>query len=358
MSDTISLRQFLVLVFVSLFALLVRVVPGNVDRIAGRGGWLSMAVVFLVVGAFILLVGWAFQRLPGGGLGTLFRVSFGDGLGRVCCGLSAAVLFLLLGLSLRFYAERFASTLYPDTELGLFFTVLLFMAVWLSGKRFGTLARAGQIFFLCLVAVMVVVLVLNLNSVRLYHVWPVWLHNIKEVGQAGLFVTGVFGIAFGTLFCLPQVKDRSGGIKLALSWLGGLCALVALMGFIITGVFSANLTTTLQIPFFTLAKEVRVEGAFERMESLVAAMWVFTDVVLMGLLLRSFSKAVGECIQIERPELCDAVVLLLLPMGYLVAGSSFQLQTFYERWLIWVEAGCFYLLPLLAVIVGRIRGRL
>lgn len=358
MKDNISLRQFLVLEFVALMPPLIRVTPGALDRVAGRGGWLSFLIVFLLVGAVILIMGWAFRRLPEGGMGELYCLSYGKTLGRVICGISAVMLLLMLGMTLRFYAERFVSSLYPNTDMGMFFLVVLAMAIWMNSRGFGTLARAGQIFFLGIVLVVVGVLAMNLPSVKLYEVWPVWTGDVPAIIQAGLFATTVTGTGIGFLFCLNQVDERGCGTALAIKWLAGMCALYTVLAFIITGVFSAHLTPELQIPFFALAKEVRIEGALERMESFVAALWVFTDVVMITLLLRAFCAAMKVCLLTKRKELGNAAALFLLPAGYLITGSSFQLEKLYEQWLIWGVVVCFYVFPLGAAAVGRLRGKL
>lgn len=358
MEERISLRQFLVMLFVALLSTMVHIAPVVTDQIAGRAGWLAYAVVLVIMGSMILLLGWAFRRIPEGGLGALLRLGFGEQIGRVLCGVSAVVLLIRLGMALRFYAERFVSTLYPETELGMFFAVLLALVVWVNGKSFGTLARAGQIFFLAIILVVAMVVVFNLPLIQPYYIWPVWTADLPKIGWAGFVCTELLSVSFGTLFCLSLVGERDNGTATCLRWLVGICVLATVLSVVTTGVFSSKLTPSLQIPFFVLAKEVRIEGALERVESFVAALWVFTDVMLIALLTKAFQIAAGECIQSERKELGDAAVLVVLPLGYLIAGSIFQLTVFYETWFMWGAAVCFYLLPVCAVGLGRWKGKL
>jgi hypothetical protein len=105
------------------------------------------------------------------------------------------------------------------------------------------------------------------------------------------------------------------------------------------------------IPFFSLAKEVRPE----RLESLVAAAWVFADVILLSVILRSAHAALECALDRELPGLEGALVLLLLPGAYLAAGSTFALETAYDKWESVGKSIVFLALPLAALVVGKLR---
>ena len=55
----------------------------------------------------------------------------------------------------------------------------------------------------------------------------------------------------------------------------GGCLLLALSQFVILGSLGATLAGRLDSPFFTLAKSVGVEGAFQRVESVITALWTW-----------------------------------------------------------------------------------
>ena len=51
------------------------------------------------------------------------------------------------------------------------------------------------------------------------------------------------------------------------------------------GNLGAGLAARLDNPFFALAKSVGVEGAFQRVESVVTALWTFADLAMGGVLI-------------------------------------------------------------------------
>lgn len=358
MRDKVSLRQFLTLVFVGLMSPLVHIMSALTDRIATRGSWAAYLIVMGLFGLWIGVVGWALRNIPGGGMGELLRLGFGERVGRMICAADALFLLVMTGAAMRSYAERFVSTLYPETDPGLFFLVVLLFALWFSERSFAALARTGQIFLPGILVVVGLVLAANVGQMRLYYVLPIRKEDVSSILRAGLVSAGVLSIGFAGLFCFSEVEPQRKGIARSIRWTGLLCALALILNAVTTGVFSSALTPSFQVPFFMLAKEVRIAGALERMESFVAAVWLFTDVVLISLLLRCARRAAEQWVEEEGEMLCGGMVLFLLPFGYLIAESSFQLEQLYQRGILWGEGVLFGVIPVCSVLLGWARKKM
>ena len=67
----------------------------------------------------------------------------------------------------------------------------------------------------------------------------------------------------------------------------GCCCVLAALQLSVLGNMGAQLAGVVEDPFLTLSKHVGVEGAFQRVESLVSALWLLGDLTLLGLLLRA-----------------------------------------------------------------------
>lgn len=357
MDRTISLRQYLVLLFVALLSPLVKLIPGGLAAQAGTGAWLSTLLLLLPTLAAVWLAAYLGRGLPENeGLGELLCRCLGWRLGRILCGVFGLWLLLLSCLTLRLGVERLTSTIYPNTEMGLFFLAVLAIEWWLGKQKLPVLARVGQIFFFAVVLTLALVLVMGVSRIHIYNVWPVWTQDLPGIARATVSALGVLGTGVGTLFCFGQVTDRRGGRRLALGWTAALCLTLAALSFVVLGVFGPTVVQRLQIPFFSLAKEVSIEGAVERLEPLVVTMWVFTDVVLLGLLLQSAGRALTLAVGGGEQRSLTPLLLLVLPGAYLAAGSFFALERSYETWFLWGDLTLFYGVPLAAGVIGKCRG--
>lgn len=357
MKARVSHRQALVLLFAALLSPLVRIVPGTAAETAGSAAWLTPLAALPVLLPVLWGIGGGLRRTEDG-LAGLYLAAFGTGWGRFVCGLSAAALWLRFCGGLRFFGERFVSTMYPATELGMFFTLLLLVLFWMRGKPLAVWARAGQLFFYAAVVVELLVLLLSVGDVKLYNVLPVWGCDVLPVLRSTPPLLGTLATASALGFLAGEIT--LGSRRRAAAWCVGLTLLLSFTGFVVIGYFGAATTDELQVPFFSLAKEAGVPGAVERLESVVSCVWVFVDVLFLGLLAKAAARALCAALRCgEEARLTGPLLLAALPGGWLIASGDTGLELLFRRFLLPVQLVVLLALPLAAsgVLAVRERGR-
>ena len=112
-------------------------------------------------------------------------------------------------------------------------------------------------------------------QVRGENLLPVWWTDLPAAARAAGPVLGVlcYGSFAGFFLDCVAAGERARR-PVWLRWTLGGCAALAAMQLVVVGSFGAPLTARLEIPFITLAKSIGVEGAFQRVEGLVAAVWI------------------------------------------------------------------------------------
>ena len=282
-SDQISARQLRMLLFASLLSPAIQVLPGQTAALAGRGGWLS-ALPALPLMVLLCLALHSLNRafLSERGLAGVIRRVLGPWLGS---GVLAAYLLwgvVLLGADARRYALRFLSTSYRNAPLVLFIAILLLAALWVARGPLSALARAGEVVCLALSIALGLMLFFGLFQIRAAHVFPLWVQDLPGIVTACLPVFAVLGYSVFGGFLAGKAQDGAGKW---VKWAIVVCGTLTLLQLVCLGGLGHALTVRTDAPFFMVVKGIGVQGAFERVESVIIALWVLSDLALLCLIL-------------------------------------------------------------------------
>ena len=353
----VTLKQVMVLLFCGLLSPMIRQVPRQTVEQGEAGGWLGPMLALPVFLLALWLLTACFRRLPRGtGLSGLYEMAFGGVLGKAATAATILWLLVLTGVGLRFYAEDFISSIYLDTDLWLFLVGIMLIVWWVCCRGIATVCRMSQIFFYGLCAIVGLVLALGLSEVEVYHVWPFWLGGWEGVAGAALPVLAVLGQCIPLLYSRDHLSKTQGGLGIAAAWFAALCLVLTVLECIMIGVFGWQTVERMQMPFFSLAKEGSALNVVERLESVVAGVWVFSDVALFSaLILAAKEMTKGLVRRVNGGWLITGMSIAVVVLSVWIAPNRFQLRALWRgeiqmgNWVI-----C-YLLPFAACLVAMLR---
>ncbi|MBR2666782.1 MAG: GerAB/ArcD/ProY family transporter [Oscillospiraceae bacterium] len=359
--DFISAAQFRRLIYLVMLPVTVRTMSSRLADTAGGAGWLAPLAAIPVT----LLTVWMILRLISPrdgrwrGMAEVFCEVLGPVAGRILSLCYLAWLLVLASYVLRLYGERFLSSIYEHMTLAPFLVILLLVSAWILHGSFAALARVNQIFFVVLVVMLLAVLLLSLEGVELTMVLPVRGRDLLPVGRAAVSVLNVIALSFYTSFLAGGIRARdSGSMGRVMCCEGGFCLFAALFQFVVTGNYGAGLAGRIELPLFTLSKQIRILGAFQRMESISISLWIFTDLILLCTILFACCAILQKvCGMADGRSAGLPLVLLLLAGAYLIAGDAFALEAFARHFAQYVNAAMGLAVPILIFAIKVIRDR-
>ncbi len=354
--DRISTHQLGALLWAGLMAPAAELLPAATLPLAGRAAWLSGLTALPVV----LLIGWALSRLDlrrGGLAGAVCR-----GLGP-WAGKGVLLLYiiwgeLLLSLRLRLCAQRLLTTGERDGSLWFFLPVAALLVLWMARGKLSAFARAGEVFLTVLLTAAGAVLFLSLPQTKGEHLLPLWWGDLPNAAKAALPVLGVLGYGVFTGFLLEDLEESRSGQNRWILWSAVGCCLLGLSQAVVIGNFGPTLAQQLDSPFFALAKSVGVEGAFQRVESMVAAVWTFADLALMGLLaIAIWRAAAGVTPKVRQKPVVTAAVLIAAVLGIAAFPDSISAEKAGSEMVLWGNLIAGAGIPMLVLLIGSLRGK-
>ena len=356
--DGLSRRQLGWLLWGALLSPLTRTAPGALLAAAEGGAWLAAALCVPGGALLAVILGRYYAlRRPGEGLGGLLCRGLGPGPGRVLTGIWGLWLAFGAGVALRSGADRFVASVYPESPVWLFAGATLLLGLLPGRGRVRTLGRCARTAAPWLAGMFALVLLLAAPDMD-----PSELalpdRALLRAGRGALPLLGVLSSgAFLLLLTDRADPGPPGGAFLAP--LTGLAALALALTGAVTGVFGPTLAGQMDYSFFVLIRNVQLLHLMERMEALVAAMWVISDFLLLGALLQAAPAALGTALYgpgRPRPDwLFWLCAVLAGAAARFCAPDAFGLQALGRRTVPLVNL-CFAFgaLPL-ALLVGRLR---
>lgn len=249
---------------------LLYIVPGTQAQALGGAAWLGCLAAIPP----LAVLGWLLRKRPNRTPGRLASAALG-------LWLTLAAAAVLHGCAAR-----------CCTALGIFRSplpyaaVLLAVAVPAALSRKQALFRAGEIFLPVVLALLGLALLCAVRQLR-----PARLIDLTQLSAAGVVQAALPVVAVGlAALVLPRLfapvqPGAAPGVTLAV--------IAALVSAAAVGMLGAPMTARLELPVFTMLRNLGLLHTVERLDALITAVWVLPDVTALALLLR----AGGDCIQ-------------------------------------------------------------
>lgn len=221
-----------------------------------------------------------------------------------------------------------------------------------------TLPLAGRAAWLSALAA-AAVLLLSLPQTKGEHLLPLWWGDLPNAVRAAVPVLGVLGYGMFAGFLVGDLEAARPGRNGWILWSAGGCCLLALSQAVVIGNLGPALAKRLDDPFFALAKSIGVEGAFQRVESIIAAVWTFADLTLMGLLAFAVWRAAAGVIpRLRQKPAVTAAVLTAVVLGVAAFPDGISAERAGRGIALWGNLIAGVGIPALVVLISWVRGNL
>lgn len=258
-------------------------------RYAGRAAWLTPLIAALPMLLYLHFIADFMQcRREGENLQELMLRCLGPKLGRGALALTAAWLLLYSGFVLRTGADRMIITIYPNSSPAAFTVAMGLVCLVAALGKPRTIIRCAQLIKPLVLAALLLILFFALASVKSSNLLPITVNDalpatLGSLAAVNVLLVGVYTLCFVEGNC-PVSPGRARESSLWLLWM---VVLLCLLITTITGMFGAELTTKMTRPFFVMVRNLVFFRTVERVEALVAMLWLFPDFLLVSLLLWS-----------------------------------------------------------------------
>ncbi|MGN7407935.1 GerAB/ArcD/ProY family transporter [Sporosarcina sp. SAFN-010] len=314
----ISVRQFTILVILFLTGSSILLVPGIIAQVSKQDAWIT---AILGVGISLLLVvlyNAVGSIEPSMTLVGMIEKVFGKWVGKI---VTTVFLFftLIISSELLYFVGSFMQVqIMPETPLIAF--NLLFVSVVIIGVRYGleTIARFAEIIFPFFILLFILTVLLLSPNIEVQNVQPILETKPKQMIYSILLFVSIFSFSpivllmfFPNTVNNPQLAKKAflKGTLIA----GIILIIVTLLTILVLG---EKETSQSIYPTFSLAKRIEIGNFIQRLEMIVAFIWIVT--LYFKIALYFYATVVG-CAQLVNIKDYRS---LTLPLGLIVVALS------------------------------------
>jgi len=310
----INARQLAILVAYFSIGSTILVVPSGMAEMAHQDAWIA---ALLGIGFGLLLValyGALGRKYPGLTLIEMNRKLLGKWLGTL---VSATFVFFSLynaGTLLFYYGNFITTQIMRDTPM--IAVYILFTCTVVMGLRLGleTMARAGELLFPWFLFLLSILVVFISPEIKFTNIQPAFETGYKSIIHATWEFTSFFSMPLVVFLMIypASVNDAAQARKAFLvgTMIGGVVLLLIITLTIL--VLSADMAARLSFPSYALAKKINVGNFLQRIEAVMAIIWVITLYYRMKIYFFSAVRGLSQLLQLKDER------LIVLPLGMIM----------------------------------------
>ncbi|WP_159880986.1 GerAB/ArcD/ProY family transporter [Paenibacillus puerhi] len=356
----IGIRQFQIVVILFTIGTTILITPAGLASEAKQDAW--MAPLFAMVPGLLLVL--LYSRIGRGDQGmTLVRLC--EALLGTWLGKAWSIFFIffsfLASAMVMFDVGRFiTSIIMPETPLAFINALFVFLLIYATGVGFDALARMLELFFPWFVLLFLLMVIILSPQIDFRNAQPVLEAAPNKLLSATLSVLSItFMPLVVFLMVYPsRLKDPESAkhafFTAALIGNALSSVIIALTIFVL----GANLTSLQEYPVYHLAKKISIGNFIERIEAVVAGLWLITSFAKMSLYFYAALSGFVDVAKLksQRSVLVPMGVLLLVVSVDIFPDSAFEKKFNATDWIAFVLC-VGVILPLILVATKYWRGR-
>ncbi|MFX3636132.1 MAG: endospore germination permease [Candidatus Pristimantibacillus sp.] len=317
----ITVRQFTILIVLAVIGDSILILPTMVAASAKQDAWLSMLLAVLLG----LLVGGVFaaiaNRLQGKSLIVASQTKLGIVVGSLV-GFLFLIDFFMCILTLMSEMGQFMTTqIMPETPVNAI--ILLFSTVIIIAFRYGieAFARMSELLFPVFLTLFACLVIFLFPQVDIANLQPIAANGFGPIMRGSLpaFTAGFAEMVF-LLMLVPHVASSAKLTKPIMSGfiIGGVILLLVMLFCVL--VLGPNLMETKYYPTFILAQKIMIGNFLERLEAILAFLWVITVFYKTLLLYFALTTGIAQLLRLKENRMLTIPLGMILLVGT-VAGT-------------------------------------
>lgn len=357
--EKISIRQAVILFVMTVYSSALRLFPAYSAKMARRAGWLSPIFAVLWFICLVYIIQALFKNNKEANLADIIFKTLGRVLGTVLLILYLLWTLVLLGLYTRHFAERFLSSVLPNTPMPFFTVTMLAVIFYVVRGGFVYLSRTAETLFLIFSVILALLFFMSLPNIEIINLFPVTHYDFLPVVKASFANISVWCL-FTFLFFFGDKINNKEHIK-RFGMKGALYLVIFTLMILIQtiGMYGYSVIERVSIPYIFVIKSISVLDTIEKIESVALATWLIADFITLSVVVYIAVSIIKSIFSLsDDKSLVSPVTIFAFIFSQYISKSRFELENLSNYIIIPATIVMGFIFPLIILITGKIRKKL
>ncbi len=359
----ITLRQLKRLIVFDLFGIICLVVPYVVTSNTGYDGLPALCFGFLLVLVYLLILVFFMKYIRGSYL-DFMKETLGTIGSFIVCALYLFKFFASIVMVTRLFTEVISQTLLERYGAISIIAPMIIVSAYLGIKGCEVRARFSQALYFVVTVPIFLLLLLGLKDVDIANLMPIFTANINQtaLGAYGYFL--IFNVLELLLFIKHYVADdkkhRSIHTSILVYCMQGL-GIIFVFSFIFmiltTGLIGANAASAKIWSSVFIMQLIKVPWTLlNRQDSLILGLWMLTIFSILGAFLYYMCNMMKGMFGVRNKRYMMPLIAVIVIIASAVPMDLEVYYEYYARYITYIGLPQSIILPLLVILIDRIRG--
>jgi len=336
------------------------IIPAKyLTEISKQASWVAVIIAAIPAIFLIYMYNNIFSKYSDKSLDEIFEIAVGKFAGKVIVVFYILWVLLLFVLYLRYFCERFLSTILVDTPIEFMLIVMLGFLFYIVKNDIEVFARMSELFVFAFFGIFILVFLIMLPDIKLSNLYPVTIYDTSSILLSSVTVFSLTSYLTYIFFLGNKMNHKETIKKQGLKFVLFNTAIGVMLIISVIGVLGSSITPKFPIPYFTVIKSIEILNTIERVESIFIAIWVINDCIILGLFAYILLSLLQRTFNLNNPRIFIAPLMFFSYIAAMyIASSSVELHEFSQKVAVNFNLIGSTLIPIIVYIIGKIRKRI
>jgi spore germination protein KB len=353
------MRQAVILFLLLVFSSTIRFLPTYVAKTGERAGWLTPVFSILPFVCLVYIIQALFKNNKEANLSDIIFKIFGKTLGTVILTLYLIWMMVFLGIIVRYFAEKFLTSVLPNTPLNFFTVTILTVVFYAIRGGIVFVSRTAEFLFLLFTVTFTVLFLFTIPNLEVINLFPITHYDVLPLIKSSYSNISIWGAFTYIFFFGERVNDKEHVKRFGMQ--GAVYMVITTLMLLIQtiGVYGYSLVERTSAPYISAVKSISLLQTIERIESVSVTLWAIADFVPISVTIFIIVSIIKSLFSLsEVKSLVSPITILAFIFSQYIAHNSFELENFANY--ISIPTGIIFgfIFPLVILIIGKIRKKI